>query len=167
MKVALLINNQDVKRYSPLVGSLDDDKLSGYVEQAQNIHLENYLGTKLYDAIQVHILKGTLPAEYELLIDKYIKPMLIRWVLVEFLPFAPYNVSNKGIFKGKSENSEPIDKDELDDMILNSTNTAKHYTKRLIEFLCNNSSDYPEYNTNVGSDMYPSRNNSYGGIYFN
>ena len=69
MKVALLINNQDVKRYSQIAGSLDDDKLSGYVEQAQEIHIQNYLGTKLYDAIQVHILEGTLPAEYELLID--------------------------------------------------------------------------------------------------
>jgi len=33
------------------------------------------------------------------------------------------------------------------------------YRQRLIDFLCDNVSDYPEYNTNSGSDLDPSTRN--------
>lgn len=162
---AILITNEEIKRFSPIKGNLDDDKLSSYIEIAQDIHLQNYLGTKLYDAIQVHAINNTMPAEYDLLIENFIKPMLMRWALVEYMPFAAYTISNNGVFKHNSENSEVVTAEEIDDLTLKYTNLAKHYTRRLIDFLCHNSTDYPEFNDNVGADMRPSRNESYGGIY--
>jgi hypothetical protein len=162
---AILITNEEIKRFSPIKGNLDDDKLSSYIEVAQDIHLQNYLGTKLYDAIQTYAINDTMPATYDLLIESYIKPMLMRWALVEYMPFAAYTISNNGVFKHNSENSEIVTVEEVDGLTLKYTNLAKHYTKRLIDFLCHNSTDYPEFNDNVGADMRPSRNGSYGGIY--
>ena len=164
-EIALFIGAEDLNKYSPLVGNLDADKVMGFIEVAQEIHITNYIGTDLYNALQVYALAGTMPAEYSLLVDSYIVPALIRWSLVEYLPTAPYTVANGGVYKHKSENSESINKEELDSMVHSVTNTAKHYTKRLIDFMCNNSSDYPEYNTNSGSDIYPSKNDTYGGLY--
>lgn len=162
----LILDNEDIKRFSVLSGSLDDDRLTAYVEQAQDIHLQSYLGTKLYDAIQSYAIADTMPADYTLLIDTYIKPMLMRWVLVEFIPFAPYNVANKGVFKGTSENAEVVSKEEVDSMVDKYTQTAMHYTKRLINYLCDKSELYPEYNTNIGSDMTPQRTaTGYGGLF--
>ena len=167
MPKAILITNDDIKRFSPISGNLDDDKLSTYIELAQEIHVQSYLGTKLYDAIQVHALADTMPAPYTLLIDEYIKPMLMRWAIVEFMPFASYTIANGGVFKHKSENSESVSKEEVDAMELKSTQVAIHYTERLISFLCRHSNDYPEYNTNIDSDMKPNRNSSYGGLFLN
>lgn len=162
---ALLISVDDVKRYSSISGSLDADKVVTYIETAQDIHVQNYLGTDLYDAIQNHIINETLPVDYELLIDNYIKPMLIRWTLVEYMPFASYTIANNGVFKHSSEASQTPSKEEIDALILKTEKVALHYTKRLVEHLCDNQSKYPEYNTNTDSDMYPSRNIQYGGIY--
>ena len=162
---AILITNDDIKRFSPISGNLDDDKLSIYIEIAQEVHVQNYLGTKLYEAIQTYALTDTMPASYDLLIEKYVKPMLMRWALVEYMPFAAYTISNNGVFKHNSENSSDVTKEEIADLTLKYTQLAKHYTKRLIEFLCHKSVDYPEFNTNVGADMRPSRNESYGGLY--
>lgn len=162
---AILITNEDIKRFSPIKGNLDDDKLSSYIEIAQDIHLQSYLGTKLYDAIQTYALTNTMPTEYDLLIESYIKPMLMRWALVEYMPFAAYTIANNGVFKHNSENSETVTVEEVDGLTLKYTNLAKHYTKRLIDFLCHNSVNYPEFNDNVGSDLRPSRNSTYGGLY--
>lgn len=162
---AILITNDEIKRFSPITGNLDDDKLSVYIEMAQEIHVQNYLGSKLYEAIQVHALANTMPADYTLLIDNYIQPMLLRWALVEYLPYAPYTIANNGVFKKSTENSETVSQEEIDSLTQKYTHTATHYTKRLIDFLCSNSSDYPEFNTNVGADMRPSRNSTYGGLY--
>jgi hypothetical protein len=164
----IILDNESIKRFSPISGSLDDDKLSTYVEVAQDIHLQSYLGTKLYNKIQEHALADTMPTAYTNLIDNYIKPMLMRWTLVEFIPFAPYNVSNKGVFKGTSENSEVVTQEEVEDMVNKYTTLALHYTKRLVDFLCDESQSFPEYNTNIGSDMRPDKGYpSYGGLWLN
>lgn len=162
---AILITNDEIKRYSPIKGNLDDDKLSTYIEIAQDIHLQSYLGSKLYDKIQEYALANALPAEYELLVVDYIKPMLMRWALVEYMPFAAYTIANNGVFKHNSENSSDVSKEEIDTLTLKYTKIAIHYTQRLVDFMCDNSTDYPEYNDNIGSDMRPLRNVSYGGIY--
>tara|TARA_R110002049_G_scaffold112652_2_gene262281 strand:+ start:168 stop:671 length:504 start_codon:yes stop_codon:yes gene_type:complete len=162
----LILDNDAIKRYSPLSGNLDDDRLSSYVEVAQDIHLQDYLGTKLYDAIQAHALADTMPSDYTNLIDNYIKPMLMRWTLVEFIPFAPYNISNKGVFKGTSENAEIASREDLDRICDDYKVRALHYTKRLVDYLCDNSTKFPEYSTNIGSDMRPNKDTStYGGLY--
>jgi hypothetical protein len=162
----IILDNESIKRFSPISGALDDDKLTTYVEVAQDIHLQSYLGTQLYDAIQAHAIADTMPQDYTDLINNYIKPMLMRWTLVEFIPFAPYNVSNKGVFKGVSENSEVVSKAEVDVMVEKYEALALHYTKRLVDYLCDKSELFPEYDDNIGSDMRPSRDlPSYGGLY--
>jgi len=162
----IILDNESIKRFSPLSGNLDDDKLTTYVETAQDIHLQSYLGTKLYDAIQAHAIADTMPAEYTTLINDYIKPMLMRWTLVEFIPFAPYNVSNKGVFKGTSENSEALDKSEVEGLVEKYESLALHYTKRLVDYLCDKSELFPEFSTNIGSDMRPDRSlPRYTGLY--
>ena len=162
----IILDNESIKRFSPLSGNLDDDKLTTYVETAQDIHLQSYLGTKLYDAIQAHAIADTMPAAYTTLINDYIKPMLMRWTLVEFIPFAPYNVSNKGVFKGTSENSEALDKSEVEGLVEKYESLALHYTKRLVDYLCDKSELFPEFSTNIGSDMRPDRSlPRYTGLY--
>ena len=46
--------------------------------------------------------------------------MLIHFAMVDYLPFASYQVKNGGVFKHTSENSESVSKEELDYLI------AKH-----------------------------------------
>jgi len=40
-------------------------------------------------------------------------------------------------------------------------NTAEYYMERMVEYLCNNSSLFPEFSTNTGADVSPDRNTAY------
>ncbi len=163
MSKALFITNTDLKRYSVLDGSLDADKFLQYIEVAQDIHLQRYMGTDLYNKISADIVADSLTGDYLSLVNTYIKPMTIFWALVEYLPFAAYQVANKGVFKHTSENSTSVEKDEIDYLVEKNRNIAQHYSQRFIDYMCYNGDDYPEWSSNTNEDINPSSNNSYNG----
>ena len=49
---ALFITTNDLRRKSIIGGAVDADKFIQFVEVAQDIHIQNYLGTKLYEKIE-------------------------------------------------------------------------------------------------------------------
>jgi hypothetical protein len=44
------------------------------------------------------------------------------------------------------------------------SNTAQYYTERMIEYVTNNLSSFPEYSTNTGADVDPDVNAYYNGM---
>ena len=155
MASALFITREDIVKFSAISGNLDVDKFIGFVKIAQDIHIQNYLGTKLYDKINDDIVAGTLSSPYTTLLSKYIKPMVIHFAMVEYLPYASYTIANKGVYKHNSENSTNVEKDEVDFLIAKERDVAQHYTNRFIDYMSFKQSLYPEYNANSNGDMYP------------
>ena len=49
---ALFISVGDLKKKSIVDGNVDSDKIVQYIEIAQDIHIQNYLGGSLYKKIQ-------------------------------------------------------------------------------------------------------------------
>jgi hypothetical protein len=43
-------------------------------------------------------------------------------------------------------------------------NTGEYYMERMIEYVTNNLSSFPEYSTNSGADVSPDRNAYYAGM---
>jgi hypothetical protein len=163
MAKALLITETDLKKYSILSGNVDTDKFIQYVSIAQDIHIKNYLGTNLLEKIQSDIVAGTLTGDYLTLTDTYVKPMLIHWALVEYLPFAAYTVANKGVFKHIGEASTSVDKNEIDYLVEKERNIADSYTNRFIDYMCFNYSLFPEYTNNTNEDVFPSKKSDFSG----
>jgi hypothetical protein len=161
----LFITPKDLKRYSVFSGNLDTDKFIQWIEVAQEIHIQNYLGTQLYEKIETLITTDALDANptYKTLLETYIKPMTIHWSQVEMLPFLAYTVSNGGIYKHTSESSETVTKDEVDYLAEQERDIAQHYTRRFIDFMSFNQSTYPEYNSNSNNDMYPDKESNFTG----
>ena len=117
MAEGLMITRADLVKFTSVNGNLDDDKFLQYIKIAQDIHIQNYLGTDLFDKIKSDIQGGTLAGDYLTLVTSYVKPMLIHWAMVEYLPFAAYTIANKGVFKHTSENATNVEKDEVDYLI--------------------------------------------------
>jgi len=157
----LLIEKKDIKIKTILDGNLDENKFLQFVEIAQDVNLQGYLGTDLLTKM-ISFVGGTFTSPYDKLLE-YTKPVLIHWAMVQYLPFAPYQVSNGGAFKRTSENSELMSKEELDSIVENYRNLAQYYSDRLIKFLCSNSIDYPEYTSNTEEDVRPDREAYYTG----
>ena len=152
---ALFVTREDIVKFTAMNGNVDTDKFIQFVKIAQDIHIQNYLGSKLFNKINNDIVAGTLASPYTTLLSNYIKPMVIHFAMVEYLPFAAYTIANKGVFKHNSENSTNVEKNEVDFLIEKERDIAQHYTNRFIEYMSYNQVLYPEYNTNSNGDMFP------------
>jgi len=163
MAEALLVTRNDIVKFTALNGNVDTDNFIQWVKVAQDIHIQNYLGTDLIERIKTDIINEDLSGDYLNLVVTYIKPMLIHWAMVEYLPFAAYTIANKGVYKHNSENSTNVEKNEIDYLVEKERSIAQHYTERFIDYMSFNQSLFPEYNSNSNGNMYPDTQNNYTG----
>ena len=161
MAEVLLITRDDVVKFTAMNGNVDTDNFIQWIKVAQDIHIQNFLGTRLLDKIKADIENDDLTGDYLSLTTTYIKPMLIHWAMVEYLPFAAYTIANKGVYKHNSENATNVEKNEIDFLIEKERSIAQHYTERFIDYMSFNMNLFPEYNLNSNGDMYPDTNNNY------
>ena len=158
MATALFISRTDLVKNSIVDGNVDTDKFIQFIKIAQEIHIQNYLGSKLYDKISADIIADSLTGNYLSLVTDYIQPMLIHYAMVDYLPFAAYQVKNGGVFKHISENAESVNKNEVDFLVQKERDFAEYYTRRFVDYICFNNTKFPEYNDNTTPDVYPDKN---------
>lgn len=167
MATALFINRTDLVRNSIIDGNVDTDKFIQFIKLAQQIHIQNYLGTELYNKIGTLITSGDIDeaeyADYKTLLNDYIQPMLIWWSQVDYIPFASYQIRNGGIYKHSSETSEAVGKDEVDFLVNKAREKADFYTRRFIDYISFRNATYPEYTANTNEDMNPSQDATFNG----
>ena len=71
---------------------------------------------------------------------------------------------NKDIVRKISETSRSASLEDIKYIRNIVLNTAQFYTQRLIDYICNNSANFPEYNTNSNGDMSPSKEGYFNGM---
>lgn len=166
---ALFVSIRDIKQKSIISGNVDPDKIIQFVEVAQDTHIQNYLGGKLYKKMQTLIIEDTIGdagnSNYKTLLDDYIKPMLIWFTQADYMPFAAFQISNGGVYKHRSESSDNVSMDELNMLAGRARETAEFYTRRFMDYMDHNSTLYPEYTSTANEDMNPDRDVNFGGIY--
>lgn len=163
MAEALLITRTDIVKFTAVNGNVDTDKFIQFVKIAQDVHVQSILGTDLLNKIKADIVANTLSGNYLSLLTNYVKPLLIHWAMVEYLPFAAYTIANKGVYKHESENATTVDKVEVDFLVEKQRQIAQHYTQRFVDYMSFNMNLFPEYNSNSNGDMYPRTDNNFLG----
>lgn len=157
----LFITSKDIKEKSIIDGNLDESKLLQFIEVAQDLHIQNYIGSSLYRKLTSLILTGDVDLvvneKYKNLLEEHIKPMLIWYAQRSYLPFAAFKVSNGGIYKHRSENADNAIDREVSFLMSKIDETAEYYTKRFNDFMCYNGSDFPEWTDNQNEDVRPER----------
>ena len=164
MATVLFIKRSDIVKNSIIDGSTDVDKFIYFIKIAQEMHIQNYIGTKLYDKITNDISSGTLAGNYLNIVNEYIQPMLIHFAMVDFLPFSSYELKNGGLVKHTAESSQNATKEEVDFLVQKHRNFADFYTRRFIDYMSFNSNLIPEYNQNQNDDMSPDKEANWVGI---
>lgn len=169
MSKALFITTTDLKKRSIISGNLDPDKIVQFIEVAQDTHIQNYLGGKLYKKMQTLITGNTIGqaanADYKTLLDDYIKPMLIWFAQSDYIPFAAFQISNGGVYKHRSENSDTASMEEVNMLARRALETAEFYTRRFMDYMDHFSYLYPEYLESSNEDMMPDKDTNFGGIF--
>ena len=169
MSKALFITTKDLKQRSIISGNVDPDKIVQFIEVAQDTHIQNYLGGKLYKKMQTLITGGTLNdainADYKTLLDTYIKPMLIWFAQADYIPFAAFQIGNGGVYKHRSENSDTVSMEEINMLTSKAQETAEFYSRRFMDYMDHYSYLYPEYLESSNEDMMPDKDVNFGGIF--
>jgi len=166
---ALFVTIPDIKKKSIISGNVDPDKIVQFVEVAQDTHIQNYLGGKLYNKLQQLIVDEEIflsaNANYLHILDSFIKPMLIWYTQAEYLPFSAFQVSNGGVYRHISQNSELASVEEINMLTRRALETAEFYTRRFVDYMDFNSELFPEYTSTANEEMHPDRDVNFGGIY--
>jgi len=164
MATALWITRSDIMTLSPLDGNIDTDKLTPFIKSAQDINVQDVLGTDLFNRINDDIQNSNLTGDYLTLVQEYVRPMLVHMMVTDFLGFHSVEITNAGIFNRISTTGNNADADQVQKLIRQERNTADFYRRRLLDHLSFKARTlYPEYYTNSNGDMYPNRERWTGG----
>ncbi len=164
MAYVLFISENKIKDSTAIGGNVDMEHILPFIKVAQKKIIESKLGTDLFEALQTKITAGTLTGAYQTLVDDYIQDALVHWAFYECLPFLRFKVSNGNIYSKTSETGTALSTDEAQHLREEIRNTAEFYTQRLIDYIVNNTSSFPEYSTSSGADISPDKDAYYSGI---
>ena len=168
MGYVLFISEAKLKDSTAINLNVDVELLLPYVRQAQKLYVETKLGTDLTQKLKDLITAGTIGdvgnEAYKTLVDDYIGDMLPNWAFYHAVPFLRFKIENGNIYSKTSETGAALSTEEAQHLREEVRNTAEYYTERMIDYVCNNTSSFPEYNTNSGSDVNPDKNAYYNGM---
>ena len=164
MAYVLFISEDKLKDSTAINGNVDVDFLLPYIRVSQKIYVETKLGTDLYAKLEAEITAGTLAGAYKTLVDDYIGDMLVQWAFWECIPWLRFKVQNGNIYSKTSETGTALSESEASLLREEVRNTAEYYTERLVDYLCNNNSSFPEYTTSSGADVKPDKDSFYAGM---
>ena len=168
MSYVLLISEQKLKDSTAINLNVSTTLLLPYVLQAQTLYIEPKLGTQLYEHIKGLIQAGTIGnvgnAAYKTLLDDYISFVLVNYSFYHAIPYLRFKIENGNIYSKTSETGTALTTEESQSLREEISNTAQYYTERLIEYIRNNISLFPEYSTNSGADVNPDKNAYYNGM---
>jgi len=168
MSYVLFISEQKLKDSTAINLNVSTDLLLPYVRQAQKLYVETKLGTDLTQKLKDLITAGTIGnvgnEAYKTLVDDYIGDMLPNWAFYHAVPFLRFKIENGNIYSKTSETGTALSTEEAQHLREEVRNTAEYYTERMIDYVTNNTSSFPEYSTNSGADVNPDRNAYYNGM---
>jgi hypothetical protein len=164
MATPLFINRTDLVRNTIIDGNTDTDLFIQSIRLAQQVFIQQYCGTALYEEISNKILNNTVDADTKALLDDYLQPMLIHYSMVDYLPQASFQIKNGGLFKTTSETGANVSKDEVDYLIQKHRSSAEFYTRRFIDYMSfNAAAKFPSYFVNNNEQMQPEKSASFTG----
>lgn len=168
MPTALFISRNDIIKTTPLQGALDADALLPFIYTAQIKYLKNLLGTVLYNYLSAEIeASRPFTGRYYELMEDYVKPCLVWYSCVEYIPFSSIQFKSNGAVKQQSEQGVAPTKAEIDYLKQQAQQNADYWALRLQNFCISYSQDLPQYLESVGNQtqIYPDQTNQYfGGI---
>ncbi len=168
MAYVLFISESVLKSSSALNLNISTTLLLPYVRQAQKLYIETKLGTKLNQKLKDLIVAGTVNDSgneaYATLLNDYIPEVLVNFSFFHAIPFLRFKIENGNIYSKTSETGTALSTEEAQHLREEVRNTAEYYTERMIDYICNNNSSFPEYGQSSGSDVKADKNAYYNGM---
>jgi len=143
MATKLLVSAGEVKQFSRVSASLDDNLVRPIIQLAQFTHILPLLGGGLYDKLLAD--HPTWAGVYSTLMETYVKPCLIQWALCEGIEDWHYRIEGGAVGTRQSDNMTPAADPDISRLQDTARRRAQKYAIYTINYLCKNASSFPEY----------------------
>jgi hypothetical protein len=145
----LLISEQKLKSQSPIDPNVDSDELRYGIQQAQNIYIQETLGTNFYTEILNQVEDGSISLSANTynkeLLDNFIQPTLVAYSYYIILDNMFVKLVNVGLQQFRSEQSNPIGIKEFQYLKDQARDRAQFLDNLLRRHLVFNNWKYPSY----------------------
>lgn len=150
MEEYLFISQSFLVENSKINGNVDFEKLRPTIIAAQDIYLQQILGTPMYEDLQTKGLSSPLgfSADELLLIRKYIQKTVMWYVMMNETIGLKFKFMNKGVMVKNSDNSQAADTRDLLMLKDECRNFAEQYAELLtnyLKFTTNSITKFPKY----------------------
>jgi len=152
---ALIIDDVYLKQYTPLGKSVDIDEIYPFVEEAQDVYIQDVLGTPLYNDIIYKLYAGITYSAVEMTLVDICSKALAYWTMYMALPHLAIKIRNLGVARPVAENAQISSMEELKYIREEMKNLGEFWNTRVVNFLCATSNQFPLYDA-ATDDMYPS-----------
>lgn len=145
----LLISEQKLKSQSPIDPNVDSDELRYGIQQAQNIFIQETLGTNFYEQILNQVESGDISLPQNIynkeLLDNFIQPTLVAYSYYLILDNQFVKLVNVGLQQFRSEQSQPIGIKEFTYLKDSAKDRAQFLDNLMRRHLVFENWKYPEY----------------------
>ena len=162
MNNVLLISEDYIKSHTNLTDNLTAGYLLPTIKLAQDINLQNTIGTNLYNRLRELVNTGDIVDldnyNYKNLLDNYILPYLTYCVISMVTLPASFKITNAGVVRTDDEKMNNVPLSEVNLIKEYYNKYANYYKKLLQNYLYDNQSKYKELNSNdisnIQSNLY-------------
>lgn len=129
--MVLLISLETLKREYTIDDNIEDKYVLPNIKKCQDFIIEPLLGDEKYNEIISQITNNNVSSDNDILIKKYIQPVIAYYVLSEIVYNTAYKMKNAGLTEPNTERFNElvrISKKYLTD--------SDHYQQLLREYMC-------------------------------
>ena len=149
MTTTFILSEAKLRQFTDINDSLDTALVKNAIREAQDIHLQRIIGTKLYDKILSDIDADTLTGAYKTLVDDYLQDFLLYAAYYETLEAVFIRPRNNGLLTPTGgENSIEVDRTLFNQKRQTVEGKMEFYADKLSSYLSEEQSSFPELNTN-------------------
>ena len=144
IKQRTLFNEEYLKEYSLLPTNFNTKEIWNFIPLTEQLHIVPVIGQALYEELLDQVEKNEVtPANASLLLEIY--PFEGLALMEVCMPYLAMHITEIGITKGKSENSDSADVNDINYLTNYVRSQMEPLKNKLISFLKNNKDLYPLY----------------------
>lgn len=141
----MIINQTYLKKYSPIPLNYNLTEVMNYVGVAEKIWVKPLIGYDLFDEIEEQVENNTVSDENAtLLTEGGLWQYLAFATVLEALPMIWSHISEVGITKGKSDNSDSLDLKDMTYVSQHLRNQVEVLKDQLKKWICEYYLNYPK-----------------------
>jgi hypothetical protein len=164
MIAAMFIDSDYVTQFTMVDSNVDDSLINKAIISAQSTKVMELLGSRLYKKLMDDCPNWT--GQYNTLAVEYVKPYLATATVYQLIPYLNYRLTNKSVSQKDSDYSQPVGLPEIEFLRADLRADMEFRGQRVIEYIKNNESLFPEYLNQVDTfAIEPTKRNYYSGIF--